>query len=204
MDGKLKGNGAAGEGITCPECYELMESQVSAPEGGTESDVFYLVEIVTKNDKDTVGNNLVEDMFLEVMNGFFKAELLGCNSKQTRRHLEGGMSVDLRTADFDYLTFDSDAAIGENTSALFNKHPYLLLNLTITFLVVPILLLVGLCDDAPEDNVCRGAEGKLQVIHLGEESGDKVAATVTALLNENAEQISGLLNEFESIDYKFF
>ena len=39
----------------------------------------------------------------------------------------------------------------------------------------------------------------MQVIYVGEDEDDEVTQAVTAMLNDNADHISGLVDEFESI-----
>ena len=56
-----------------------------------------------------------------------------------------------------------------------------------------------MCETSAEGENCRGAEGTLQVIYVGEDEDDEVTQAVTAMLNDNADHISGLVDEFESI-----
>ena len=101
---------------TCEECYDLMGSDVDVPQDAELADVSYVVKIVTKSNKEKLPNGEVKIMFLDTMNGFFKAELLGCNFATSRRKLETKTFVDLRTAEFnDDLSFAGDAAEGEQS-----------------------------------------------------------------------------------------
>jgi hypothetical protein len=56
------------------------------------------------------------------------------------------------------------------------------------------------CDGSTEGENCRGAEGTLQVIYVGEDGDNEVTQAVTDVLNDNADHISGLVDEFESIE----
>ncbi len=101
---------------TCEECYDLMGSDVDVPQDAKLADVSYVVKIVTKSNKEKLPDSEVKMMFLDTMNGFFKAELLGCNFVTSRRKLETKTFVDLRTAEFnDDLSFAGVAAEGKQS-----------------------------------------------------------------------------------------
>ena len=99
----------------CKECYDLMGSDVDVPQDAQEKGISYQVKIVTTSNKNELPDSDVKEMFLDTMNGFFKAELLGCNFPSSRRRLDTGESVDLRTADFDDLSFEGGADEGKHS-----------------------------------------------------------------------------------------
>ncbi len=100
---------------TCEECNKLMEEEVPSPEVSESTEIFYIVKIITMNDDITVPDSNVEKMLLDVLNGFFKAELLGCNfgTSSSRRRLES--EIALHTADFDELTIGEGNTDGKFT-----------------------------------------------------------------------------------------
>ena len=98
---------------TCDQCFDLMSNEISEPEGSERKTIHYAVEILTKNDQDVVPNEEVEDMLLEAMNGYFKAQLIGCNIDSRRRFMIDVESIDLHAADFDHLKIGGKAAQGK-------------------------------------------------------------------------------------------
>ena len=60
----------------------------------------------------------------------------------------------------------------------------------------------GICDDSSEGENCRGATASLQVSYTGDDSDEKVAEAVNVMLDDNADQISSIVNEFESVEFR--
>jgi hypothetical protein len=58
------------------------------------------------------------------------------------------------------------------------------------------------CEDSSDGENCRGAAGSLQVSYYGGDNDDDVVETVTELLNDNAEEVSSLVDEFESVEFR--
>ena len=64
-----------------------------------------------------------------------------------------------------------------------------------------LLLTSELCSESDQSENCRGAYGTIQIVYVGEEDNEEVTYKVTAMLNDNSNEISGLLEEIVSIEF---
>ena len=89
----------------------MMSKDLNAPMGSLKETIYYIVRIFTKHNRYSVKYSEMKEALLEIMNGFFKAELIGCNSL-SRRRMTISAELILYSAEFNDLSFD-----GKETSS---------------------------------------------------------------------------------------
>lgn len=97
---------------SCEECLELMVQNVNEPDASLKDDIFYQVKILTSH--ENIPDDTIVSALLEVMNGYFKAQLLGCgmDNQQSRRRMII-TSIDMTSAVFDKLEIGGEGSKGK-------------------------------------------------------------------------------------------
>lgn len=97
----------------CEECIHMMQTPTKEPRGRPLDNIYYSVKIKQLQTATQGGDKDTEKALLEVMNGYFKAKLLGCvEDDSARRRLEVTM-IDMTSADFDKLNIGGRGGIGK-------------------------------------------------------------------------------------------
>jgi len=96
---------------TCEECMRLMNEPIEEPRSRPKDLIYYGVKITTTTTE--VKSKDVKVALLQVLNGYFKAKLLGCSvNDDSRRQMEVTM-IDMTSADFDSLEIGGRGGQGE-------------------------------------------------------------------------------------------
>lgn len=96
----------------CELCIRMMQEPTKEPRSRPLDNIYYSVKIIKSQTATQAGDKEIEMALMEVMNGFFKAKLLGCiEDDSARRRLEVTM-IDMTSADFDKLNIGGRGGIG--------------------------------------------------------------------------------------------
>ena len=99
----------------CELCIRMMQEPTKEPRSRPLDNIYYSVKIIKSQTATQAGDKEIEMALMEVMNGFFKAKLLGCiEDDSARRRLEVTM-IDMTSADFDKLNIGGRGGIGKTT-----------------------------------------------------------------------------------------
>ena len=98
---------------TCKECLHLMNISTNEPRGRSKDMIYYRMMITSTTTGALVENRDIEDAILEVMNGYFKAALLGCGVDDNIRRQLNVIMLGLTSANFDALNIGGRGGRGE-------------------------------------------------------------------------------------------